>query len=77
MGNLNLLDLECILTYGERKTFDIERNGEVIHNVKMKNLWSEIHKNKIIKAQLLDHDVVHIIYETENLEENELIIFLE
>ena len=69
MGELSLLDLECILM--ERKEFDIEKDGEKILKVNSEEIWGEIHKNKIIKAKFFGEDTVYT-----KLENSELIIFL-
>lgn len=69
MGNLNLLDIECILI--EKNIFDIEKNGEKILNVNSNELWEQIHIEKIIKAEFFTEDIVYI-----KLESNELILFL-
>ena len=69
MGELSLLDLECILM--ERKEFDNEKDGEKILKVNSEEIWGEIHKNKIIKAKFFGEDTVYT-----KLENSELIIFL-
>ena len=69
MGELSLLDLECILM--ERKEFDIEKDGEKILEVNSEEIWREIHKNKIIKAKFFGEDTVCI-----KLKDFDLIIFL-
>ena len=69
MGELSLLDLECILM--ERKEFDIEKDGEKILKVNSEEIWVEIHKNKIIKAKFFGEDTVCI-----KLKDFDLIIFL-
>ena len=69
MGELSLLDLECILM--EREEFDIEKDGEKILKVNSEEIWGEIHKNKIIKAEFFGEDTVYT-----KLENSELIIFL-
>lgn len=69
MGKLNLLDLEVILI--EKEKFDIERDGEKMFDVDSCELWEEIHKEKIIKAELFGEDIVCI-----KLKNNELILFL-
>ena len=69
MGELSLLDLECILM--ERKEFDIEKDGEKILKVNSEEIWGEIHKNKIIKAEFVGEDTVCI-----KLKDFDLIIFL-
>lgn len=69
MGELSLLDLECILM--ERKEFDIEKDGEKILKVNSEEIWGEIHKNKIIKAKFFGEDTVCI-----KLKDFDLIIFL-
>ena len=69
MGELSLLDLEAILT--EKEGFNIERNGEKMFDVGSDELWEEIHKEKIIKAEFFGEDVIHI-----KSESNELILFL-
>lgn len=69
MGELSLLDLEAILT--EKEEFNIERNGEKMFDVGSDELWEEIHKEKIIKAEFFGEDVIHI-----KSESNELILFL-
>lgn len=74
-GNLNLFDLECILI--ENDNFDIELNEQEIFNVDADWLWYEIHNNKILEANTCGDNMVYIKYIKENLEENELILFLE
>ena len=69
MGELSLLDLEAILT--EKEGFNIERNGEKMFDVSSDELWEEIHKEKIIKAEFFGEDVIHI-----KSESNELILLL-
>lgn len=69
MGELSLLDLEAILI--EKEVFDIERNGEKMFDVDSDELWEEIHKEKIIKAEFFGEDVIHI-----KSEGNELILLL-
>ncbi|WP_297994131.1 hypothetical protein [uncultured Clostridium sp.] len=69
MGKLNLLDLECILI--ERGMFNIEKNGEKILNISSGELWEQIHKEKIIKAEFFDEDIIYI-----KLQNNEIILFL-
>ena len=68
MGELSLLDLECILT--EREKLRVEKNGKKI-KVDSNEIWEEIHKNKIINAELFGEDTVYT-----KLENSELIIFL-
>lgn len=67
MGELSLLDLEAILI--EKEGFNIERNGEKMFDVGSDELWEEIHKEKIIKAEFFGEDVIHI-----KSESNELIL---
>lgn len=69
MGELSLLDLEAILI--EKEGFNIERNGEKMFDVGSDELWEEIHKEKIIKAEFFGEDVIHI-----KSESNELILLL-
>ena len=69
MGELSLLDLEAILI--EKEVFDIERNGEKMFDVDSDELWEEIHKEKIIKAEFFGEDVIYI-----KLQSNELILLL-
>lgn len=69
MGELSLLDLEAILI--EKEVLDIERNGEKMFDVDSDELWKEIHKEKIIKAEFFGEDVIHI-----KSESNELILLL-
>lgn len=69
MGELSLLDLEAILI--EKEGFNIERNGEKMFDVGSDELWEEIHKEKIIKAEFFGEDVIHIKSEI-----NELILLL-
>lgn len=69
MGELSLLDLKVLLI--EKEVFDIERNGEKMFDVGSDELWEEIHKEKIIKAEFFGEDVIHI-----KSESNELILFL-
>ena len=69
MGELSLLDLEVILM--EKEVLDVEANGEKILNVDSDELWEEIYKEKIIKAELFGDDIVYI-----KLEGNELILLL-
>lgn len=68
MGELSLLDLECILM--EREKLSVEKNGKKI-KVDSNEIWEEIHKNKIIKAEFFGEDTVYT-----KLENSELIIFL-
>ena len=80
MGELSLLDLECILM--EREKLSVEKNGkkikvdsneiwEEILKVNSEEIWGEIHKNKIIKAKFFGEDTVCI-----KLKDFDLIIFL-
>ena len=69
MGELSLLDLEAILI--EKEVFGVERNGEKMFDVDSDELWEEIHKEKIIKAEFFGEDVIHI-----KSESNELILLL-
>lgn len=70
MGELSLLDLETILI--EKEVLDIERNGEKMFDVDSDELWEEIHKEKIIKAEFFgDESIVYI-----KLQSNELILLL-
>lgn len=69
MGELSLLDLAAILI--EKEGFNIERNGEKMFDVGSDELWEEIHKEKIIKAEFFGEDVIHI-----KSESNELILLL-
>lgn len=70
MGELSLLDLEAILI--EKEVLDIERNGEKMFDVDSDELWKEIHKEKIIKAEFFgDESIVYI-----KLQSNELILLL-
>lgn len=70
MGELSLLDLEAILI--EKEVLDIEANGEKMFDVDSDELWKEIHKEKIIKAEFFgDESIVYI-----KLQSNELILFL-
>lgn len=66
---LSLLDLEVLLI--EKEVFDIERNGEKMFDVDSDELWEEIHKEKIIKAEFFGEDIVYI-----KLESNELMLLL-
>ena len=71
MNDLTLLDLECILV-DNREGFNIERNGEKMFDVDSDELWEEIHKEKIIKAEFFgDESIVYI-----KLQSNELILLL-
>ena len=70
MNDLTLLDLECILV-DNREVFNIERDGEKMFDVDSDELWEEIHKEKIIKAEFFGEDVIHI-----KSESNELILLL-
>ena len=70
MRELSLLDLEAILI--EREVFGVERNGEKMLDVDSDELWEEIHKEKIIKAEFFgDESIVYI-----KLQSNELILLL-
>ena len=70
MRELSLLDLEAILI--ERETVDVERDGEKMLDVDSDELWEEIHKVKIIKAEFFgDESIVYI-----KLQSNELILLL-
>ena len=70
MGELSLLDLKVLLI--EKEVFDIERNGEKMFDVDSDELWKEIHKEKIIKAEFFgDESIVYI-----KLQSNELILLL-
>lgn len=70
MGELSLLDLEAILI--EKEVFGVERNGEKMFDVDSDELWEEIHKEKIIKAEFFgDESIVYI-----KLQSNELILLL-
>ena len=69
MGELSLLDLEAILI--EKEVFGVERNGEKMFDVDSDELWEEIHKEKIIKAEFFGEDVIHV-----KSESNELILLL-
>ena len=70
MGELSLLDLEAILI--ERETVGVERDGEKMFDVDSDELWEEIHKEKIIKAEFFgDESIVYI-----KSENNELILLL-
>ena len=70
MRELSLLDLEAILI--ERETVDVERDGEKMLDVDSDELWEEIHKVKIIKAEFFgDESIVYI-----KSENNELILLL-
>lgn len=70
MRELSLLDLEAILI--ERETVDVERDGEKMLDVDSDELWEEIHKEKIIKAEFFgDESIVYI-----KLQSNELILLL-
>ncbi|WP_133014957.1 hypothetical protein [Clostridium cuniculi] len=66
---LSLLDLEVVLI--EKEMLDVERNGEKKFDVDSDELWEEIHKEKIIKAEFFGEDVIHI-----KLKSNELILLL-
>lgn len=68
MRELSLLDLECILM--EREKLSVEKNGKKI-KVDSNEIWGEIHKNKIIKAEFFGEDTVYI-----KLKDFDLIIFL-
>lgn len=68
MGELSLLDLECILM--EREKLSVEKNGKKI-KVDSNEIWEEIHKNKIIKTEFFGEDTVCI-----KLKDFDLIIFL-
>ena len=71
MNGLTLLDLECILV-DNREVFNVERNGEKMFDVDSDELWEEIHKEKIIKAEFFgDESIVYI-----KLQSNELILLL-
>lgn len=71
MNDLTLLDLECILV-DNREVFNIEANGEKMFDVDSDELWEEIHKEKIIKAEFFgDESIVYI-----KLQSNELILLL-
>lgn len=70
MGELSLLDLKVLLI--EKEVFDIERNGEKMFDIGSDELWEEIHKEKIIKAEFFgDESIVYI-----KLQSNELILLL-
>ena len=69
MGELSLLDLAAILI--EKEGFNIERNGEKMFDVDSDELWEEIHKEKIIKAEFFGEDIIYI-----KSEGNELILLL-
>ena len=70
MRELSLLDLEAILI--ERETVDVERDGEKMLDVDSDEIWEEIHKEKIIKAEFFgDESIVYI-----KSENNELILLL-
>ena len=69
MGELSLLDLKVLLI--EKEVFNIERNGEKMFDVDSDELWEEIHKEKIIKAEFFGEDIVYI-----KLQSNELILLL-
>lgn len=69
MGELSLLDLAAILI--EKEGFNIERNGEKMFDVGSDELWEEIHKEKIIKAEFFGEDIAYI-----KSENNEFILFL-
>ena len=56
MNDLTLLDLECILV-DNREVFNIERDGEKILDVDSDEIWEEIHKEKIIKAEFFGDDM--------------------
>ena len=71
MNDLTLLDLECILVDNNREVFGVERNGEKMFDVDSDELWEEIHKEKIIKAEFFGEDVIHV-----KSESNELILLL-
>lgn len=70
MRELSLLDLEALLI--ERETVGVERDGEKMLDVDSDELWEEIHKEKIIKAEFFgDESIVYI-----KLQSNELILLL-
>ena len=70
MRELSLLDLEAILI--EKETVDVERDGEKMFDVDSDEIWEEIHKVKIIKAEFFgDESIVYI-----KSENNELILLL-
>lgn len=70
MGELSLLDLEAILI--EKETVDVERDGEKMFDVDSDEIWEEIYKEKIIKAEFFgDESIVYI-----KSESNELILLL-
>lgn len=69
MRELSLLDLEAILI--ERETVDVERDGEKMLDVDSDEIWEEIHKEKIIKAEFFGEDIIYI-----KSEGNELILLL-
>ena len=69
MGELSLLDLEAILI--EKETVDVERDGEKMLDVDSDEIWEEIHKVKIIKAEIFGEDTIYIKSEV-----NELILLL-
>ena len=72
MNDLTLLDLECILVDNNRGKFNIERNGEKMFDVDSDELWEEMHKEKIIKAEFFgEEDIIYI-----KLESNELMLLL-
>lgn len=72
MNDLTLLDLECILVDNNRGKFNIERNGEKMFDVDSDELWKEMHKEKIIKAEFFgEEDIIYI-----KLESNELMLLL-
>ena len=70
MGELSLLDLEAILI--EKEVLDIEANGEKMFDVDSDELWKEIHKEKIIKAEFFGDESIVCI----KLQSNELILLL-
>ena len=70
MNDLTLLDLECILV-DNREVFNVERNGEKMLDVDSDEIWEEIHKEKIIKAEFFGEDTIYI-----KSENNELILLL-
>lgn len=70
MRELSLLDLEAILI--EKEVLGVEANGEKMFDVDSDELWEEIHKEKIIKAEFFgDESIVYI-----KLQSNELILLL-
>lgn len=69
MGNLELLDLECILL--EKEIFDAEINGTTMFGITSGRLWDIIHNKELIKAEFVDDEIVYI-----KTIDRELILFL-